>query len=154
MANYNCRLCLFLIVLVEWGRGSLLVERWSSWLILAHLAPEAPRIWVWLLSHMQAQHGVVKHTTQTHKMNLSVCYAERVFILFCFLITLWVYLVLTFMGTSWCGGNQSKLFAKQWRISGMPESGETGRRAVRPQHGDFTWGPDSNCGVIKLNSTI
>lgn len=58
------------------------------------------------------------------------------------------------MGTSWYGNNQREPFAKQWSISGMPVSRETGRRVVRPQHGDFTRGPDSNCGVIKLNSTI
>ena len=53
MANYNCRLCLFFLCRWSW-RGWWLPlggEMKCLRCLLAQMAPAAPRLWVWLLSH-------------------------------------------------------------------------------------------------------
>lgn len=65
------------------GGDYLLVERWSVWCLLAQIAPAAPRLWVWLLSHTTGT-AWSREGARRHKMNPAVCYAEGVFISFCF----------------------------------------------------------------------
>ena len=86
MANYNCRLCLFFFVPVEltglvitsWWRDEVSGVSWRSW-PQQHLDFGCD-FW----ATQQAQHGESWNSTQKHKMNLAVCYAEWVFISFSF----------------------------------------------------------------------
>lgn len=151
------------------GWGSLLVERWKA---CPHPGASGfsphPSFGCGLSArpptHPHPHHthaalsGVEKHThVDTQNKPWAVWYAESVdfWILPLFPLTvLRVYLVPSCMSTYWYG---------DIREDSSPSSGASLERqqAVRQEEGlsdhsmvTSLWAPDSNCGVIKLNSTI
>lgn len=162
MANYNCRLRLFFPGPVELGGGG---PSWWREKRTAHpgtagsglppglgrgLAVTHPRGPAWHRETRPCRH-TKRSPGQSAMPNQSVlclwfCAESHGEFTFCLPACLGTY--------SW-GAPQREPSAGKGKVSGTPASRETGRAAVRGlSMVTSLWAPDSNCGVIKLNSTI